>query len=149
MSPFQITNDQPITKFKSSINDLAAVTIPKQNFFIPDTLRKYSRYLPGVSYGHQQQRSDSMFPTVVPVHAVCNRLISDIYVKRDMHHLNAAGTSKSRPRSVLVITTSDDFSEADKRSKCLTQLLCDLPALRKQAEQQTGDHVTRIDIRAA
>lgn len=90
-----------------------------------------------------------MFPTVVPVHAVCNRLISDIYVKRDMHQLNAAGSQKSRPRSVLVITTSNDFGEADKRSKCLTQLLCDLPGLRKQAEEQTGDQVTRIDIRAA
>ncbi|HRJ12908.1 MAG TPA: hypothetical protein PKW15_06675 [Alphaproteobacteria bacterium] len=91
-----------------------------------------------------------MFPTVVPVHAVCNRLVSDIYVKRDMHNLTSTtDQGKSRPRSVLVITTSDDFKEAENRSKCLTQLLCDLPNLRKQAEEQTGDQVTRIDIRAA
>ncbi len=89
-----------------------------------------------------------MFPTVVPVHAICNRLVSDIYVKRDMHNLSA-NSKKSRPRSVLVITTSQDFSEAENRSKCLTQLLCDLPALQKEAERQTGDEVTQIDIRAA
>lgn len=88
-----------------------------------------------------------MFPTVIPVHAVCNRLVSDIYVKRDMHALSAP--AKSRPKSVLVITTSSDFGEAENRSKHLTQLLCDLPGLQKEAERQTGDKVSRIDIRAA
>lgn len=86
-----------------------------------------------------------MIPTVVPVHAVCHELISDIYVKTDMHRL--ANQNRAHSKSVLVIKTSHDFNEIDKRATRLSKLLRDLPALQKKAEEQTGEKVERIDIR--